>query len=203
MFGINKEKELNEATMRFTSGFTASVRETLKHEGGDTYTDNPNDNGGCTKYGISLRCYKENVNPSADCTTIKSLTESEAVDLYYKYFWLEYKIDDLINITIKSKVFDTCVNCGRGGIKILQRAINQYDSYINPITEDGYIGSITSNSVNNILKYQSIHYFIELLVSKQKSYYMNIINNNSSQSIFANGWNKRAEYRGITNVLNK
>lgn len=74
----------------------------LKWEG-KTYTNDPHDPGGETKYGISKKAY-----PKED---IKNLTEERALEIYEKDYWDASGCNELpypYNIA----VFDTAVNCG-------------------------------------------------------------------------------------------
>lgn len=73
----------------------------LKWEGG--YSDNPNDPGGETNYGISKRSY-----PQLD---IKNLTRDQAVTIYQRDYWQRSGAANLpwpLNIVH----FDSAVNCG-------------------------------------------------------------------------------------------
>lgn len=57
----------------------------LDLEGGATITDDPNDPGGLTKWGISQRAY-----PALD---IRSLTRQDAEAIYYRDYWLPVRAD--------------------------------------------------------------------------------------------------------------
>ena len=63
--------------------FSEVIEDTLSHEGG--YVFDPDDLGGETNWGISKRQY-----PDLD---IKSLTREDAIDIYYKDYWLKGKVD--------------------------------------------------------------------------------------------------------------
>jgi lysozyme family protein len=81
--------------------FEKALKFTLKWEG--NYSNDPNDPGGETKYGISKKSY-----PTLD---IKNLTLEKAKEIYYQNYWLKADCDKIpfpFNIT----VFDTAVNCG-------------------------------------------------------------------------------------------
>ncbi len=56
------------------SDFDTAVTKTLIHEGGSRVTDDPDDRGGLTRYGISQRSY-----PDLD---IRNLTEDQAKEVY-------------------------------------------------------------------------------------------------------------------------
>jgi len=73
------------------------------HEGRE-YENDPDDNGGATKYGIDQRSH-----PQVD---IKNLTEEEATKIY----WNEWVNDGCEHLPspIDWLFFDACVNCGIG-----------------------------------------------------------------------------------------
>ena len=81
--------------------FNEAVEFVLRWEGG--YTNDPNDPGGETKYGISKRAY-----PDID---IKNLTLDEAKDIYYHDYWLKADCDHYL-FPANFLMFDTSVNMG-------------------------------------------------------------------------------------------
>ena len=81
--------------------FNEAVEFVLRWEGG--YTNDPNDPGGETKYGISKRAY-----PDID---IKNLTLDEAKDIYYHDYWLKADCDHYF-FPANYLMFDTAVNMG-------------------------------------------------------------------------------------------
>ena len=92
--------------------FDKALKFVLKWEG--KYSNDPNDLGGETKYGISKRSYPE--------LDISKLTLKQAKEIYYQNYWLKCGCDSLpypFNIC----VFDTAVNMGR------RRALNFLNAY--------------------------------------------------------------------------
>lgn len=83
--------------------FTKDVAITLAQEGGATITDNKNDPGGLTKYGISQKRY-----PHED---IKALTEDRAELLYRRDYWTPIGGDQLPE-PLALNAFDAAVNLG-------------------------------------------------------------------------------------------
>lgn len=94
-------------------------------EGG--YSNNPNDAGGETKYGISKRAY-----PNLD---IRNLTLEAARGIYKKDYWDRVR-GDLLPAPMALIVFDAAVNSGVGqAIKWLQEAVGAHaDGVIGPVT---------------------------------------------------------------------
>ncbi len=174
--------------------FKQAISKVLKNEGG--YVDNPNDLGGTTNFGISLR-FLQTIDKMATKETIKNLTLEKAEDLYYKYFWLPNKYDKINSQRVANKVFDTAVNMGSTvANKLLQRALNVcIRNHNSPFVEDGIIGSITINETNNItgvIEHED-RFFILVYQLLQKERYASIVANKNNQVIFLKGWLKRAE----------
>jgi lysozyme family protein len=88
--------------------FEECVEIILKHEGG--YTNNPNDPGLETKYGISKKSY-----PNED---IKTLTYLQAKEIYRRDFWEKLGVHNLPE-THRLMYFDCAVNQGPGRAKAL------------------------------------------------------------------------------------
>lgn len=88
------------------SDFLKALKFVLKWEGG--YSNDPNDPGGETKFGISKRSYPE--------LDISKLTLKQAEKIYYENYWLKtgcQHMDFPMNIVN----FDTAVNMGRSRAK--------------------------------------------------------------------------------------
>jgi len=99
--------------------FEKAIKFVLKWEGG--YSNDPNDPGGETKYGISKRSYPE--------LDISKLTLKQAKEIYYQNYWLKTSCDELpfpFNIV----VFDTAVNMGRRRAIELLNAYNDWRDYL-------------------------------------------------------------------------
>jgi lysozyme family protein len=81
--------------------FEKAVAFVLTWEGG--YSDDPDDAGSETNFGISKRAY-----PHLD---IKNLTKEEAINIYFNDYWLKAGCDALED-KLATIVFDTAVNLG-------------------------------------------------------------------------------------------
>ena len=111
--------------------FDEAVAIVIAHEGGDAITDDPDDPGGLTKYGISQRAY-----PAVE---IRTLTYARAAALYRRDYWDRLRCGDL-PAGLDLAVFDGGVNQGVGfAAKALQR-----DAGARP---DGVIGPLTLAAV--------------------------------------------------------
>ncbi len=158
----------------------------LLFEGG--FSDDKNDKGGITKFGISERSY-----PNIDIT---QLTLEEAKNIYYEDFWLKNKCDKIIHTKVAIKLFDISVNTGlKVAARILQRAVRASGIML---SEDGIIGEKTINSVNKI----DGGILLSALKSEIAGYYRIIITKNDRLKVFENGWLNRA-YADIDYYLTK
>ena len=142
---------------------------TQENEGG--YSNNPNDRGGETKYGISSRWY-----PNED---IKNLTRERADALLYRDYWLAPRINQLPD-EFADIVFDDGVVQGQPtAIRNLQKALGTH--------VDGLIGPNTLNAFQNA-NYNTVRRnFIHNVNDVEDEY----LQNDPSQRIFERGHRKR------------
>ncbi len=127
----------------------------MEHEGG--LVNDPDDPGGITKYGISLRTLKALGEVDADldghadydftgdgaidADDIRDLAWEDAQAFYYQEFWRKYRYGEL-PARIGGKVFDLSVNMGPlQAHKCLQRAIRA--AAVANFTDDGILGPQT------------------------------------------------------------
>jgi lysozyme family protein len=154
--------------------FEQAVTKTLIHEGGAKVTDDPDDAGGLTKYGISQRAY-----PNVD---IRNLSEQEAKNIYKRDYWDKVKGDEIKEQQIAENIFDTAVNMGaRTASKLAQLALD-----IEPA--DGVIGTDSIKKINA----SDVELFIANYTIAKIARYAHICNKNSSQRKYLLGWVNRA-----------
>jgi lysozyme family protein len=140
----------------------------LKMEG--SYTLDPNDPGGETKFGISKKAY-----PSLD---IANLTEEQAKEIYLRDYWNPCSCDELPP-ALAICVFDTAVNQGITKAKrILQISLD--------VTVDGVIGDKTVAAA-----FKANSYHVKKFLANRMSEYMRLINANPSLMVFAINWSYR------------
>jgi hypothetical protein len=114
--------------------FDACMPFIFKAEGG--YSDNANDPGGPTNFGITLatlKAYEGNPNLTADA--VKALTPEMAKEIYRTAYWNRMQCGSLPP-GLDLEVFDFGVNAGPSeAVKTLQKIVG--------VTQDGSIGPIT------------------------------------------------------------
>ena len=102
------------------SPFERAMAFVLKYEGG--YSNDPNDPGGETKWGISKRAHPE--------LDIKNLTLEEAKRIYYTDYWLPSGAADMPEALAIAHM-DTSVNLGVGRAKkLLSEAGGDLERYL-------------------------------------------------------------------------
>ena len=107
--------------------FDRCLSVTLGHEGGDIITDNPDDPGGLTRWGISQRAH-----PDVD---VRHLTRDGAAAIYRRDYWQPMRCDDL-PLPVALCAFDCAVNMGvRASSRLLQSAVGSpADGIVGPRT---------------------------------------------------------------------
>jgi lysozyme family protein len=102
-------------------------------------SNDPKDPGGMTKWGISKRSY-----PDLD---IAGLTREQALEIYYRDWWVRYRYGEIDNSELAAELLDIAVTNPSAAHKCLQRAVVNTMGEI--ISIDGAIGSRTIEAVNN------------------------------------------------------
>ncbi len=184
------------------SDFSKCVVYTLQYEGidsskGGSYVDHPNDKGGATKYGISLAFAKtvkdlnlmdKDGNRIITKEDIKKLTFDDAVQIYKKYFWDKFGLDEVEDNQKAFLVFDASVNHGsKGAAKIIQKSLNKigYNLLV-----DGVYGPKTKAALIEADSQE----FIQSFQETRTQYYEAIVRANPSQRVFLNGWLNRIKW---------
>ncbi|NYT81457.1 glycoside hydrolase family 108 protein [Alcaligenaceae bacterium] len=113
--------------------FDVAFERLIGHEGG--YVNHPDDPGGETNWGITLRTARE----SGYTGSMRNLTREQAREIYRVAYWQRARCDEFDG-AIAFQVFDAAVNHGIGNsIRFLQRAAG--------VADDGAIGPVTMAAV--------------------------------------------------------
>lgn len=145
--------------------FNKAVEIVLASEG--VFSDDPRDNGGTTKYGISQKAY-----PQLD---IKSLTVEQAKALYKKDYWDKGKCE-LLTWPMALCLFDGLVNQGPVVIKLMQMAVG--------VKADGLIGKMTVDRVNCL---DDVQQGVALFMAMRAQRYAQL----DDFPVYGKGWMKR------------
>lgn len=154
-----------------TDRFNRCVDVVFKNEG--ILSDDLNDPGGLTKYGISHAAY-----PHLD---VKNLTIDEAKEIYHKDYWLPVRGDEIEDENIALQIFDFAVNAGvKRSIMTAQRLCGVY--------VDGFMGPYTIGQINEMG-----HCFITRFIFARKEYYNYLAKIKPQMNKYLNGWLSRVE----------
>ena len=152
----------------------------------DKYTNRKNDNGGPTKYGITLATwrrvgYDKNGDGVLNEEDVKLLTEEDFHRVFKNNFWDACKADLIIDQSVANMLVDFAYNSGvNKAVKHLQLVLG--------ITADGIIGNKTLHSINK----SNGERLFEALKKDRKAYLKRIAV--GDQKGFLKGWLRRLSY---------
>ena len=137
--------------------FALAIDPVLEHEGG--LVDHPDDPGGITNYGISIRWAKSEMTAAGDDLAdildvdddgdldgddIRALDEETAKKVYEIGFWDRYGYARIVSQNLANKVFDMTVNMGpKQSHKNLQRGLRACGL---DVSDDGVLGPKTMSA---------------------------------------------------------
>ena len=167
------------------------IDDIIKAEGG--YSNNPNDSGGETMYGITKSVAVANGYKGA----MKDLPISLAENIYYTQYVSKPKFDLLLPLSesIAAEVIDTGVNMGPSVAgKFLQRCLNAFNNQgkaYADITVDGKVGPATSLALKSYLGLrgkQGEIVMMKALNCLQGARYIELAEANQKNEAFIFGW---------------
>jgi len=165
--------------------FNRCIHIILESEGG--FVDDPDDRGGATNMGISLRFLKGtgdidfdlDHDGDIDVDDIKRMNDHFAAIAYKKYFWDPLQLDQLHNESLCLQVFDHAVNAGtRNAVKMLQAVAG--------CKQDGLIGPKTIASANTFSENIAERYYKERI-----DFYTKLAREKPVFGKFLRGWINR------------
>ena len=177
------------------TAFAVALERTMKFEGG--WSNDPDDNGGKTKFGITEATWNLYNYPNTPPRTIEQLTIPLAVNVYRRLYWSAANLESLSYILptrLTNDIFDACVNHGTfRGCLLLQRAYNFIRrSHLPELREDGIIGGATLDALAAFLKLSDYeNALLGAFRGERYTFYVNITKHNISQMKFIRSWMKR------------
>lgn len=160
----------------------------IKREGG--YVNHPNDRGGPTKYGVTIRTLSHWQGIECNAEDVKALSKKEAAEIYLKNYYLSPKIDFLTE-ALRPFMLDASVHHGpRNAIKLLQETLLRNGKNVGPI--DGIIGRKTLVAAEKSWKEQGER-LIKQLASTRTGFCERIVKHDETQRVFLPGWIARIE----------
>lgn len=189
--------------MAFPEHFTKANAFTQKWEKG--YCNHPNDPGGATYNGVSLRFLKQtgiDVNGDGkidvnDILTLYRNKDQPKVDeIFWKAFWRDYGLDRISSLHVKTVLYDSAVNTGRTqAAKFLQRALNFVARC--GLKVDGIIGPKTLACVNSDCAGRG-RAVAHAMIEERLKFHNQLVSNSPyldgrDYRPFAKGWRNRCE----------
>jgi lysozyme family protein len=171
--------------------FDLSIPTVLRREGG--FVNDPNDPGGATNYGVSLRWLKaqglfdELVIEEGDLThdqvmVIRKMTQSDAMAFYRQYWWDKYNYGAILPQMVATKILDMAVNLGA------PRAHRMVQDALQNVRIDGILGPVSMALINGV---NSLTLILDLQ-TLQAQFYRNLVLANPARQKFLVGWLNRA-----------
>ena len=152
-------------------------------EGG--YTNDENDRGGATNFGITHYDAKKYLGYTGDMRDFK---KSDAEKIYEKVYYRGNHIDKITDDRVALSIFDWAVNSGGKGIKKAQIVANKFGANL---IIDGIIGKKTLEAINAIDPAAFLKEYHEM----QRTFCKNLAARDSSQEGFLKGWLNRVEIK--------
>ena len=149
-----------------------------------SFTDDENDRGGKTTWGIT----EEEAREFGYTGDMRNLTKDFAKNIYLKKYYLGNKLDKIIDDRVALSIFDWAVNSGGRGIKKSQIVANKFGANL---VIDGIIGNKTLEAINAIDPKMFLKEYHEL----QRAFYKNLAAKDSTQEDFLKGWLNRVEIK--------
>lgn len=176
--------------------FDLAIGAILEHEGG--YVNNPNDSGGATNFGVSLRFLADypdygdfNHDGIVDINDIKNMTVEDACVIYRDLWWDKYGYGRIDDQTIATKVFDLSVNMGaKRAHTLLQIALNK--AFDLQLAADGILGPNTIQVINACTDGDEEQMLISAYCDEAYAFYQRLIVKNPKYRVFDKGWKRRA-----------
>lgn len=164
----------------------------LANEGG-TYTNDPSDSGGETKWGWT----KQALRDMGWFGNVADLTRDTAYDLYYRRFIVKSGYDKVLPLSasICAELVDTSVNMGEAYAgRFLQWALNALndEQRVYPdIAEDGAVGPGTIKALTKYLSYRGAEgeqVMLKALNCFQGARYLDLAKTSPKNERFVYGW---------------
>ena len=170
--------------------FQYAMKTIIRQEGG--LSNDKNDPGSITKYGISLRYLKSaHICIDGDCkddsNEIIHLTLTEADDVYYRQWYEKYGYNRIKNENILTDIMSLSINAGAcEAHKLVIRAINN-------ITNDDMAVNcqLTQKTIDMINLIEPV-VFHASFQQEEEDFYKQIVKRNPHLRVFLKAWLRRA-----------
>lgn len=168
-----------------TSNFDEAFDYVIKTETSQ-FTNDPDDSGGPTKWGITKKSFEAWVGHPVDVSEIKAISEVVARDFYLQQYWQKNACDLMRSQPIAVTIFDTSVLYGTfTSAMITQKVLNRLGT---KVVVDGHIGPTTRRWLEMVDSDAFICEFREFLLFRISA----IIAASPKDLKYREGWMNRA-----------
>jgi lysozyme family protein len=155
------------------------ITDVMKAEGWDTFTNDPVDRGGPTKWGITQKAWADWRGHDVTAEDVEAITEPQARDFYEEGYVVSPRFHQLGD-QLTAMVVDCGVNHGvNQAAKWVQKAVGA--------KQDGVIGPKTIAAVQAD---NPIAVYLRVCASRNRLY-GKIVGRDHTQAKFISGWNNR------------
>ena len=175
------------------AALAAAIDGILRREG--LWSNDPDDHGGPTRYGISLR-YARRVgldrdgDGDTDIDDIRLVTLDDARRMYREDFYRQPGVDGLPE-AIAPAMLDAAVNMGPPRAVMLLQSILDRAGF-GPVSVDGVIGPKT-RAAAAVAAQKMGPYLVNALVDERIGWYRRLVERDPTQRRFLAGWIARAQ----------
>lgn len=159
------------------ANFKKYVPRLLQLEGG--YVDHPDDKGGPTNRGVTLRTYQDHFGQHKTVVDLKNLSHEEWEHIMKTGYWDKCKADQIESQAVAEITVDWCINSGMVGLRRVQELVGA--------KPDGIAGPITLSLINS----SDPRLLFERIKAARNQFYINRVKLNPSQKVFMPGWMNR------------
>lgn len=160
--------------------FDQAMTLVLQHEGG--YSNDPNDHGGPTNYGLTLDDLSRYRGHQCSINDIRSIGMDEVKAIYKAFYWDPLSLDQVTDQKLQVALFDQGVLSG------IRTAAEKVQAIVG-VDVDGAIGPITLAALNS---WSGIDLTMKFVISMQLRY-VSICVQDRSQIVFLEGWIRRTQ----------
>lgn len=169
--------------------FKKAIERVLKWEGGDTYTNDPDDPGGGTRYGVT----EATARAIGYTGPMQDLPYETAMAAYERYYWEPLSLDLIEHQGIADQLLQGAVNQGTGRwAKFMQEACNITLPADLRLKVDGQVGDDTVCGVNLVILMDKVSDYSAALFNMQENRYRDLISKNAALDKYRVGWHNRA-----------
>jgi lysozyme family protein len=179
-----------------TPQIDAIINGILDREGGE-YTDDPNDSGGPTKWGITVPVLMKYLHRPLTLDELRNLSRGTAAHLYVQQFYFEPHFDRIADVStpIAAELTDTGVNLGPvQATMFLQRCLNAFNrqgKLYPDVKVDGGCGDVTITTLQKYLATRGADaekVMMRALNGLQAAFYIKLAEGRPKDENFVYGW---------------